>query len=135
MNADLVGSLTFANTPAPVSAATNNANFFLADTKDWIGGGAVRVKIGVKTAGDNDGTVSVLVQASATNNASNATNLAGGSYAVNTTNNTAANGTVRFDKRAEYRYLFARVVLTGTNSPAYPVSIDAFAVAEVQPVQ
>jgi hypothetical protein len=40
-----------------------------------------------------------------------------------------------FDKRAEYRYMFARVVLTGTNSPAYPVSIDTVGMTQVQPVQ
>ncbi len=135
MNVDLKNSLTFAKLGDAASIATNNTNIGVIDTQKYVGQIAVRVKIGVKTAGDNDGTIAVHIQASATNNASNATNLAGGTFTVNTTNNTATEGTIVFDKRAEYRYMFARVVLTGTNSPAYPVSIDTVGMTQVQPVQ
>lgn len=136
MNVDLKNSLTFASLKVPISVATNNTNYGVLDTQKYIGQIAVRVLIGTKTAGDNDGTISVLIQASATNNASNATNLAGGgAWAVNTSNNATTSGTIVFDKRAEFRYLFARVVLTGTNSPAYPVCIDTVGECQVQPVQ
>lgn len=119
---DPINNLTFSGT-APLSRATNNANSFILDTQQYVGKIAVRVKIGVKTAGDNDGTISVQIRGSATNTAANATNISG-TFAANTTNNTALDSTIVFDKRAEYRYLFAYVVLAGTNSPAYPVSID-----------
>lgn len=130
LTADPINSLTFTSV-APLSRATNNANVFVMDTQQYVGKIAVRVNIGIKTAGDNDGTVSVQIRGSATNAAANATNI-GGTFAVNTTNNTVAAGTIAFDKRAEYRYLFAYVVLAGTNSPAYPVSIEAVGTKKVQ---
>jgi len=127
---DPINNLTFTSV-APLSRATNNANTFIMDTQQYVGKIAVRVNIGIKTAGDNDGTVSVQIRGSATNTAANATNISG-TFAVNTTNNTAAAGTIAFDKRAEYRYLFAYVVLAGTNSPAYPVAIEAVGTKKVQ---
>jgi hypothetical protein len=127
---DPINNLTFGGT-APLSRATNNANSFILDTQQYVGKVAVRVQIGVKTAGDNDGTVSVQLRSSADNTAANAVNVAG-TYAVNTTNNTAASGTIVFDKRAELRYLFAYVVLAGTNSPAYPVAIATVGTKKVQ---
>ncbi len=130
---DLKNSLTYAGLAGPISVATNNTNFGVVDTSNYIGQLAVRVRIGVKTVGDNDGSVSVLIQSSATNNASNATNLAVGTFATNTTNNTAASATIAYDTRAEYRYMFARVVLAGTNSPAYPISIDVIGQKQNQP--
>lgn len=121
--------LTFSSI-APLSRATNNANVFVLDTLNYVGQIAVRVNIGIKTAGDNDGTVSVQIRGSATNAAANATNISG-TFAANTTNNTALASTITFDKRAEYRYMFAYVVLSGTNSPAYPVSIET--IGQVNP--
>jgi hypothetical protein len=130
---DLKNSLTYAGLGGPISVATNNTNFGVVDTSNYLGQLAVRVRIGVKTAGDNDGSVTVLIQSSATNNASNATNLASGTFSVSTTNNTAASGVIVYDTRAEYRYLFARVILAGTNSPAYPISIDTVGQKQNQP--
>lgn len=135
MNVDLKNSLTFAQIYGPISLATNNTASVGLDTQNYIGQLAVRIAIGVKTAGDNDGAVNVVVQASATNAASTATNITATTNAVATTNNTAAAGVVVFDKRSEYRYLFVRVTFTGTNSPAYPISVGVVGMSEVQPVQ
>jgi hypothetical protein len=107
------------------SHATNNVGSSGLDIKDYIGQMAVRVNVGVKTAGDNDGTVTVQVKACATNALASATNITTSTSAVTTTNNTAASGTIVVDTRAEYRYLFVLVTLAGTNSPAYPVSVEA----------
>ena len=134
MNVDLKNSLTFAAVLPTAAVATNNTASPGVDTLNYIGQIAVVVNIGVKTVGDNDGTVAVVIQGSATNSAAAATNISG-TNAVTTTNNTAAVGVVAFDKRAEYRYLFARVVLTGTNSPSYPVSVTLVGQSQVQPVQ
>lgn len=133
MTPDPAKSLTYTSLLASKSHATNNVGSTGLDTKDYIGKIAVRVNIGVKTVGDNDGAVTVQIKASATNDLANATNITTASNAVSTTNNTAASGTVSVDTRAEYRYLFALVTLSGTNSPAYPVSVEAVGVKQVQP--
>lgn len=117
--------LTYTTLLASKSHATNNVGSAGLDIKDYIGTMAVRVNIGVKTAGDNDGAVTVQIKASATNALANATNITTATNAVSTTNNTAATGTIQVDTRSEYRYLFALVTLSGTNSPAYPVSVEA----------
>lgn len=130
---DPVNSLTFTQLLASKAQATNNTASAGVDIRDYAGTLAVHVNLGVKTAGDNDGTVTVLVQASATNSAAAATNISSTTFSVNTTNNTAAIGQVLFDKRAEYRYVFARIVLTGTNSPSYPVSATLIGRKQVQP--
>jgi hypothetical protein len=105
---------------AAKSQATNNTASPGVDLQQFQGKIAVHVDLGIKTAGDNDGTVTVQLQDSSTNNASNAANISGA--ATNTTNNTASFDKIYVDPRAQARYLFARVILTGTNSPAYPVS-------------
>jgi hypothetical protein len=121
---DPKNSMTWTQLLASKSHATNNVGSAGLDTRGYVGKLACYVNIGVKTAGDNDGTVNVVIKASATNDLANATNIVGETTnAVATTNNTAAAGVVSFDTRAEYRYLFALVTLTGTNSPAYPVSV------------
>lgn len=135
MNANLTQSLTYGTVLSPRSVASNNTASSGFDTQGYIGQLAVRVALGVKTVGDNDGAVTVLIQASASNAAANATNITSTTFSVGTTNNTAASGTIVFDTRAEYRYLFARVILAGTNSPAYPVAVEAIGQKQVQPVQ
>lgn len=136
-----VQSLTFATLFASKSQATNNTASSSLDMRGYVGVIALRVNFGVKTAGDNDGTVTVFLQASADNTAANATNLGttngifGSSVNVTTSNNTAASGTLGVDTRelgSTLRYLFARIVLTGTNSPAYPVSCDSVGTKQVQ---
>lgn len=124
--------LTFASVYDAKSVATNNTASPGLDTQQYVGQLAVVVNIGVKTAGDNDGAVTVQIQGSATNSAANATNIASTVSTAATTNNTAATAAVIFDKRAEFRYLFARITLAGTNSPAYPVSVVAVGQKQVQ---
>jgi hypothetical protein len=48
------------------------------------------------------------------------------------TPNTAASGRLQVDPRDSYRYLFARIILSGTNSPAYPVAIEMVGQKQVQ---
>jgi hypothetical protein len=132
MNVDLKNSLTFTTLGAPLSRATNNVATAGFDLQQYTGEVAVRVALGVKTAGDNDGAVTVTLQSAANNTASEATTVtAFGNVA--TTNNTAASGTLLVDPRSCSRYLFARIVLAGTNSPAYPVAIEAIGHKQVQP--
>lgn len=121
---------TFATLAAPLSRATNNAATSGLDIKDYVGKIAVRVSLGVKTVGDNDGAVTVLLQSAANNTAGEATNI--GTLNLATTNNTAASGTLIVDTRAAQRYLFARVVLAGTNSPAYPVAVEVVGTKQSQ---
>ncbi len=127
MTTDLKNALTYTTLGAPLSRATNNVATAGFDTQQYQGVIAVRVAIGVKTAGDNDGAITITLQAAANNTAAEATTLtAPGNVA--TTNNTAASGTLAVDTRTlggTYRYLFARIVIAGTNSPAYPVAIEA----------
>ena len=118
-------ALTWTSLLASKSHATNNVGSTGIDIKDYIGTLAVRINIGVKTAGDNDGAVTVQVKASATNALAAVTNITTATNAVSTTNNTAATGTIQVDSRAEFRYLFVLVTLSGTNSPAYPISVEA----------
>jgi len=64
--------------------------------------------------------VTVQLQSSATNSAAAATNVSGAS--VTTTNNTTSTSMIQLDPRAVSRYLFGRIILSGTNTPTYPVS-------------
>ncbi len=129
---DPINNLTFAQIYGPISLASNNTASAGFDTQQYIGKLAVRVNIGVKTVGDNDGAVTVQIQASATNSAAAATNITAAINTVSTTNNTAASATIAFDKRAEFRYLFARVTFAGTNTPTYPISIGVVGTKKVQ---
>lgn len=115
---------------ASKSHATNNVASGGMDLKGYVSQIAVRVNLGVKTAGDNDGAVTVIVQSAANNTASEATNIS--TLNVATTNNTALSGEVLVDPAACFRYLFVRVILAGTNSPAYPVSVEARGVKQTQ---
>ncbi len=136
MDYDTVGSQTFTDLIAPVSSATNNAASAGFDTNGYEGIIAVHVAAGIRTAGDAGAQFVVHLQASATNNASNATNTVGtlGSRVFSgTTNNTASGATLTFDKRAEFRYLFLRTVITGTSSPAAPVTAVAVGKLQMQP--
>ncbi len=130
---DPKNELTFTTLGAPLSRATNNAVTAGMDISGYEGKLAVRVSLGVKTTGDNDGAVTVTLQSAANNTASEATTLSVGNVA--TTNNTAASGTLSVDPRASYKFLFARIVLAGTNSPAYPVAVEVIGNKQVQPVQ
>lgn len=131
--------LTFGTLLSPISSATNNAASGGFDLRGYVDPVAVRVSLGVKTAGDNDGAITVILQSAANNTASEATNLAvgtgliGSTTNVATTNNTAAAGTLSVDPRACFRYIFARRIISGTNSPAYPVSATVVGKKQIQP--
>jgi hypothetical protein len=127
---DPKNALTFTSV-IPAKSQTNNTGNGGLDLKDYVGSVAVVVDIGVKTVGDNDGAIAVRVTTSSTNNISNGTNY--GSSTIATTNNTAATGTITVDTRDALRYLFAVPAVTGTNSPAYPVSVVAVGQKRVQP--
>lgn len=133
MNLDPVNQLTWSSLLAAKSQATNNTASAGVDVSNYVGSLAVRVNIGIKTAGDNDGAVTVQIKSSATNNIQNATNVTSTTSAVSTTNNTAATGTITVDTRANYQYLFALITLSGTNSPAYPISVELAGTKRQQP--
>ncbi len=136
MLTDTVGSQTFTQLIAPVSSATNNAASAGFDTQGYDGIIAVNVSQGAPTVGDAGQQFKIQLQASATNNASNATNCVGtfgSTLFTGTTNNVASKAVLTFDKRAEYRYLFLRTIITGGNSPAAPVSAVAVGTLQMQP--
>lgn len=109
----------------------NNVGGFLLDRKDVHGRINVRVSIGTKTVGDNDGNIALRVLHSNTNNISNAVNY--GNSTVGVTNNNTTSGSIAVDSRDSYRYIFLGIGLSGTNSPAYPISAIAVGQAQVQP--
>lgn len=121
----LIGNLITGN------AVVNNVNY---GPQAFIGKVGVAVNVGLKTIGDSDGVIAVTILASATNNVSNATNN-GISPAAGFTisNNAIGGGIVSVDTRGiDGPWLFYKVVLAGTNSPAYPTSIAAFGSGQVQ---
>lgn len=136
MLVDNVNSQTFTRLIGPVSLATNNNASIGFDTRGYDGIIAVNVSQGAPTVGDAGQQFTVQLQASATNAASNATNCVGtygSTKFTGTTNNAASSATLTFDKRAEFRYLFLRTVITGGNSPAAPISAIAVGTLQMQP--
>jgi hypothetical protein len=130
MSLDPKNEHTFTNMLLAASRATNNVASAGQDLKEYVGSCAVLVNIGTKTVGDNDGAVTIQLQESDTNTASTGTNIA--SATVATTNNTTAHGTISVDPRARLRYIFARIILAGTNSPAYPLAVSFIGTKQVQ---
>jgi len=117
-------TLTQTSMLAAASRATNNAASTGLDLSVYDGRLAIVVDIGAPTVGDAASTFQIKMQDSATNNASNAADISGKSY-VSPGNNAATVSTIAIDPRAQNRYLFARVIITGGNSPAFPVSVQA----------
>lgn len=132
MDVDLKNSLTFSAVFGPKAQANNTGGGGL-NLRGYLGKVAVVVTIGTKTIGDNDGTISVLLQTSATNNISNAVNY--GTSTVNTSNNASATGVINVDTRDALQYLFAVPTVAGTNSPSYPLAVVAVGKLQVQPAQ
>ncbi len=133
MALDPKNRLTATNLILNASRATNNTAGLGVDLKGYTTGPiAVLVDIGTKTAGDNDGSVTVQLQSATTNSAAAATNVS--SASVTTTNNTTSTSMIQLDPRAVSRYLFGRIIIAGTNSPAYPVSAVVIGEKQVQSV-
>jgi hypothetical protein len=122
---DPANEMTFAF--APAKSQTNNTGAFIADLSNYQNPVGVAFNIGTKTAGDSDGAITLRLMTSATNNISNATNYtpAVGAANVATTNNATANGVLLVDPRNANQYLFYGVIVSGTNSPAYPIGAVA----------
>src|SRR3954465_11365602 len=99
MALDPKNRLTSTNLILNASRATNNVAGLGVDLKGYTTGPiAVLVDIGTKTAGDNDGSVTVQLQSSPTNRAAAATNIS--SSSVTTTNNTTSTSAIQVDPRA-----------------------------------
>jgi len=131
MSFDPKNEHTFTTLFASKSQATNNTRSAGFDTRGYEGALAVRVNLGVKTVGDNDGAVTVSILHAANNTASEGTALTAAGN-VTTSNNTAAGGTLQVDTRACLRYIFGLIVLAGTNTPTYPVSADVCGTKQTQ---
>jgi len=112
---------------APAKSQTNNTGAFIANLSNYQGQVAVAFNIGTKTAGDSDGAITLRLMTSTTNNISNATNYTPdvGAATVATTNNSTANGVLLVNPRSANQFLFYGVVVSGTNSPAYPIGAVA----------
>jgi hypothetical protein len=120
---------------APPKSQTNNTGAFICDLSQFQGQVGVGFNIGTKTAGDSDGAITLRLQTSATNNISNATNYTPGvgNATIGTTNNATASAILQVDPRLANQYLFYGVVVSGTNSPAYPISAVALGQKKYQP--
>lgn len=121
---------------SPPKSQTNNTGAFLADLSNFQGGLAVTVAVGTKTAGDSDGAITLGLQSSTTNNISNATNYTPtfGVATINTSNNATTSGQLFLNPRDVVgRYVFWRVTVSGTNTPAYPIAVVAVGEKKVQP--
>jgi hypothetical protein len=120
---DPKNELTIDNLLSPISSATNNSASAGLDVIGTASQIAMRVKVGVQTAGDNNATFTVKLQHSDTNSAAAATDVTGATL-VTAGNNSAFASSVSVDPRGLKRYVFSRIVITGGNSPAAPVSVD-----------
>lgn len=131
---DPTKELTWAVSPA--KSQTNNTGAFLLDLSNFQGGVAVNVNLGLKTVGDSDGAITIGLQSSTTNNISNAVNYTPnfGVATINTSNNATTSGQLFLNPRDVLgRYVFWRVTVSGTNSPAYPIGVVAVGEKKVQP--
>ena len=133
MPRDLKNELTYTSMMNVASRATNNVASTGLDLRQYSGSGCVRVAVGVQTTGDNAATLTVLAQSAANNTASEATNISGASFTTDGNNNASQGSTILIDKRSCYRYLFTRLVITGANSPAWPVGVEFVGTKQVQP--
>lgn len=136
MDYDLVGSTVTTRVLGPIAIATNNNASVGFDTNGYEGIIEVIVAQGAPTVGDAGQQFTVFLQASATNAASNATNTVstlGSRVFTGTTNNAASLGTLTFDKRAEFRFLFLRTTITGGNSPSAPLAFIVQGRLQMQP--
>lgn len=131
MNIDPANQLTITTLLHPSTNATNNSASDAFDLKDYIGRMAVRVSIGAKTAGDADGEITVKLQESEDNTAANAVDINGVFVYTNNANTTSA--TLSIDTRERKRFLFARRIISGTNSPSYPVAVEVIGTKQTQP--
>ncbi len=123
---DLKNSLTTTVLIKNVSMATNNSNVSVGlDTSNIIGQLALLVNVGAITAGDANSTIALSVQSSATNNVANSVAVAGISNGVQ--NNAGGSTIIAVDTRAVTtgKYLFVVPVITGANSPAWPLAVTA----------
>lgn len=125
---DIANELVWIDLISSVSEATNNAVSPGVNISNFVGRPALNINIGRSTAGTTP-TCTIYIQHSATNNASNAVNftgVTGFSAVTNPSSNNAAVVSVQIpiDVRDCLTYLFARVVLGGTSSPAFPVHVQ-----------
>lgn len=126
-DSDLSKEISVVNLITPKSVTGNTVPPVL-DLSQYLGIVAVAVSFGTLTAGDANSTLVYNFQTSATNNVSNAVNLAsppGSGTSVTASangNNSASVAIAKIDTRAALQYLFAVPTIGGANSPAFPVS-------------
>lgn len=132
MARDYANDSTFTSLFAGKSQATNNTASAGVDLRGYEGTLAARVNFGIQTAGDNGATHAVIFQSAANNTASEATNIGTLNVTSSTNNNASSSGNVQIDPRSCYRYLFGRIIITGANSPARPLSVEVVGQKQVQ---
>lgn len=123
---DVKNSITRSVLIKPQSMATNNSNVSAGlDISNVIGQLAVVVNVGASTAGDTNSTLAISLQSSLTNNVANSVAVAGVSNGVQT--NAGGLAVIALDTRAVTtgKYLFAVPIITGGNSPAWPLDVIA----------
>src|SRR5262245_40644133 len=125
MPADPKNEHTFTSMMNCASRSSNNAVSTGLDLKGYTtGAAAVRVVMGTQTAGDNGATLAVLCQSATSNSAAAATNISGASFTSDGNNALSQGSVIQIDPRGCSRYLFTRLVITGANSPAWPVAVE-----------
>ena len=128
---DPVNGLTHTSLIAASNQSDNTASAGV-DISTYIGRLAVDVQIGAKSAGTTP-SITVQLAASADTNVSNATNISGAITTAPSNAGVAGLQTLGVDTRAVGKYLFALPIVTGTNTPAFPLSATIIGQKQVQP--
>lgn len=123
MARDPKNELIYTTVRTPAAYATNNSATTGVDLKGYQGTLSAIVRMGVQTAGDNGATMTVLAQSASTNSAANGSNISGATFVSDGNNAASQSGEIQIDPRACSRYLFFRNVISGANSPNWPMSI------------
>jgi hypothetical protein len=126
---DPLNEHTFTSLFVAGAQATNNTASAGVNLQSYIGQVAVRIIFGVPLAGNAGCNISIQLQSSATNNANNATNIAGASF-TSTSNNVASNTTIAVDPRAVSQFLFGLITLNG--SANVPVAAEVIGTKRLQ---
>lgn len=112
----------------PAQSVTANTNSAIVDLLSYSGAVCVVINASAATAGTSP-TLDIRLMSGAESNGANATNLNVTATQITTTNSFQ---TLRVQTDSANRYLKAVATIGGTNSPAFPVSMDVVGVKQYQ---
>lgn len=113
------------------ASRTANVNSSTLDTAQYVGPIRIQVASGNITAGDNNSTYTFSLQMATVDTAANFANISN-SYTLTACSNVATIATVDIPSRELSRYFRVVGNIAGGNSPAFPVSVTAIGLKQVQ---